>query len=616
MDAFFDSSDAVRSSQPLRYVQQVSFDVRKLPQWKGRLAEIDVAYETYGELNSARDNAVLICHALSGDSHVASHTADDDQGWWEIMVGPGKPIDTNLYYVICPNCLGGCRGTTGPGSVNPLTDKVYATDFPEISLGDIVESQRLLIDHLAIPKLLAVIGGSLGGLMTLEWSIRYPERLAGAVPLATGAHLTSQALAFDIVARNAITSDQNYRNGQYHEFNEIPSTGLAIARMLGHITYLSIESMRKKFDNNEQNVSRTLKETLQDTLFETKFSVGSYLAHQGRKFVERFDANSYLTLSMAMDKFDLGSTGDELAKAMCKSQCRWLIMSFSTDWLFPPFLSEELSAALLKSDKRVSYCNVKSECGHDAFLLQNDLQVYGEMVSNFLMYLQDEQRLEPGRKTGYGSGQTESLRLTLEQEFAQKPARTDYQQILELIPAGAKVLDLGCGKGGLLTRLRLRGHERVVGIEYDERYVSRAVARGLDVVQADLNKGLGYFFDKQFDIVVLSKTLQTVVDVEFVLDEMLRVGTRCIVSFPNLGYHKYRKQLSDEGKAPSVDFHTDRRWYNTKDVRFLTINDFEELCKIKCWQIHKRIAIDTNAQKSITDDPNNNADVAIMVLGN
>ncbi|HBT76470.1 MAG TPA: homoserine O-acetyltransferase [Planctomycetaceae bacterium] len=608
MENLFESSDSVRTTKPLQYAEQVVFDRPHPLEHGGMLAEIVVVYETYGTLDERRDNAVLICHALSGDSHVAAHDAEDDPGWWEIMVGPGKPIDTDRYFVICPNCLGGCRGTTGPDSIDPTSGKRYGMAFPNITIGDIVEVQRMLIDHLGIDRLLAVVGGSLGGLMTLEWSIRFPDRLCGAVPIATGPHLTSQALAFDIVARNAIMSDPRFENGQYHDKGVAPSTGLAIARMLGHITYLSFESMRKKFDA-DRNSGRSL-----DTRFETKFSVGSYLAYQGDKFVERFDANSYLTLSMAMDQYDLGATKKALAGSMRRSMCRWLVLSYTTDWLFPAFLSRELVDALLDGDKRLSYCNVECDCGHDAFLLPNSFAVYGKIIKYFLRNLADEYMSGDPAVSASGIRREATLLATLEQEFAAKPERIDYKRIMELIPPGAKVLDLGCGKGGLLARLRLRGHKRVVGIEQDEKYVLRAVGRGLDVIQADLNLGLANFFDKQFDFVVLSKTLQTVLDVEFILDEMLRVGTRCIVSFPNLGYREHRRRLSEEGRAPRADFHKERLWYNTKDVRFLTIADFEEFCTEKGLRIHQRISLDTEAGHSVENDPNLNADTAIMVL--
>jgi len=586
----FTSSDSVRNANPLKYLQEITFDTPLALELGGTLPEVRIAYETYGELNARKDNAVLICHALSGDSHVAAHDADDDPGWWEIMVGPGKPIDTEQYFVICPNCLGGCRGTTGPDDINPQTGKRYGMDFPEITIGDIVEVQCRLVDHLGISRLLAVVGGSLGGFNAIEWSRRFPDRLSAAIPLATGSHLTSQALAFDIVARNAIQSDPHFHGGQYHDHGTVPANGLAIARMLGHITYLSRESMMQKFDAT-RNEGRKV-----DTKFETKFSVGSYLAYQGDKFVDRFDANSYITITMANDNFELGNTTDELKKALRKSMCRWLIISFSSDWLFPPFLSRQIAESLLALNKRVNYCDVPSDCGHDAFLLENDFALYGEMVRAFLKNIAFEQETEG----------------TL--PFS-RPDRLDYGQILDLIPRGASVLDLGCGKGGLLARLRQRENSRGLGLELKEQYVLQAIQRGIDVVQADLNAGLGAFEDDQFDFVVLSKTLQTVHDVEFVLDEMLRVGTRGIVSFPNLGYHEHRRRLSEEGRAPQI-LHGEERmeWHNTSDVRFLTLADFEDFCERKNIRIHISIPLDTRNHTQVEDNPNENADVVVMVL--
>ncbi len=586
----FDSTDATRNANPLKFAQEVTFSGPLALENGGVLPEVRVVYETYGTLNAKKDNAVLLCHALSGDSHVASHDPEDDPGWWEILVGPGKVVDTDKYFVICPNCLGGCRGSTGPDDINPQTGRRYGTDFPEITIGDIVEVQNLLLGHLGINRLLSVIGGSLGGIMALEWATRFPDRVMSAIPLATAAHLTSQALAFDIVARNAIQSDRNFHGGQYHDLGVVPADGLSIARMLGHITYLSRESMMKKFDAT-RNQGRDVK-----TKFETKFSVGSYLAYQGEKFVERFDANSYVTLSTALDNYDLGSTPEELKASLRKSMCRWLILSFSTDWLFPPFLSREIVDTLLALGKRVNYCDITSECGHDAFLLPDDLHLYGEMIRSFLANVVHEQ----------ASGGTPPFN---------RPDRLDYEQILDLIPRGAKVLDLGCGKGGLLARLRQREHNQVLGIERKETYITECIDRGVDVVQADINEGLKAFADDQFEFVVLSKTLQTVLDVEFVLDEMLRVGTRCIVSFPNLGFHEHRRRLADEGRAPRVEHGKGQdEWYNTSDVRFLTLADFEDFCVRKGFRIHDCVSLDTRLERSVEEKPNENADVVIVVL--
>ncbi len=603
----FDSSDAIRHARPLRHAHSVTFDGLFSLARGGCLPGVTVAYETYGKLNAAGDNAVLVCHALSGDSHVARHNESDDPGWWDIMVGPGKPIDTDRYFVICPNLLGGCRGTTGPNSVNPATGRPHGADFPVVTVADMVEVQRMLLDRLGIGRLRCVVGGSLGGFMVLDWATRFPDRTAGAVAMATAPRLTSQALAFDIVARNAIIRDPHFHGGQYYDRPRGPLVGLALARMLGHITYLSREAMMRKFDAN-----RIHPHDIQ-TQFETKFSVGSYLAHQADRFGERFDANSYLTLSMAIDLFDLGATQADLTEKLARSRCRWLIVGFTSDWLFPAFQSREMVGALLARNRPVSYCNVASDCGHDAFLLPNDLPSYGALVRSFLANLDAPPDQPADRCVVDGcTCDTESQSLT---SIFHHRHRLDYDRIAELIPPGASVLDLGCGTGGLLARLRSEGHDRLAGIELDEKALRTCVCRGLDVVQDDLNHGLPAFADGQFDFVVLSQTLQTVMDVRRVLREMLRVGRRAIVSFPNLGYHKLRRELAEEGRAPRVFATEGYHWYNTPNVRFLSLADFEQLCRDEGFHILQRLALDTATGQPVGDNPNLNADVAIAVLG-
>ncbi len=596
----FQSSDSVRSSRPLRHLQNATFDGPVALELGGRLPQVTVAYETYGRLNAKGDNAVLICHALSGDSHVTRHDADDDPGWWDLVVGPGKPIDTDRYFVICPNILGGCRGTTGPNSVNPETGRHYGPDFPVITVGDIVRVQKMLVDRLGIERLRAVVGGSLGGHMVLTWATQHPDRLLGAIPLATSSRLTSQALAFDVVGRNAILHDPAYLAGHYYENGSGPQVGLALARMLGHITYLSRESMTQKFDAHRLAAREVRSE------FETKFAVGSYLAYQGDRFVERFDANSYLTISMALDLFDLGSTPELLAQTLDRSTCRWLVVSFSSDWLFPPFQSQEIVDRLIALDKPVSFCNVRSQCGHDAFLLPNELPTYGEMIREFL------QNLETWHGPAPRSGGAEVGVLSPTSIFHHY--RLDYDSILELIPPGASVLDLGCGTGGLLARLRERGHRKIVGVELDEQAILACVRRGLDVVGGDLNQGLTAFTDGQFDYVVLSQTLQAIMDVERALADLLRVGRRGIVSFPNLGYRKLRFQLADEGRAPRVDPGQGCEWYNTPNVRFFSIADFDDFCRVQGIRVHQHVTLDTQSDRRIDDNPNLNADVAIVVI--
>lgn len=599
-DDFLQSSDSIRSARPLKHAQTVTFDEPLELEQGGRLDEVTVVYETYGRLSAAKDNTVLICHAISGDSHVARHDEADAPGWWEVLVGPGKGIDTDKYFVLCPNILGGCRGTTGPNSINPETHRPYGPDFPIVTIGDMVEVQRRLLDHLGIERLLAAIGGSMGGHQVLCWATEHPARIRGAIPIATSPRLSSQAVAFDVVARNAILTDPNFGDGHYYEGEQTPDVGLAIARMIGHITYLSRQAMKEKFDGDRSSPRDV------PTMFEKKFSVGSYLGYQGDRFVERFDANSYIALSMAMDLFDLCEAG-ELPDVLARSACRWLVLSFTSDWLFSPEEACQLVNALIETDKPVSYCNVASDCGHDAFLLPNEVDSYGELVRGFLANLDGA---EPERVDV-----SVPARQNPKSIFSPAhPQRLDYDRILELIPPSAGVLDLGCGNGELLVRLKSRGSEPLVGLELDEKAVIACVQRGLDVLQADLNGGLGPFRDGQFDFVVLSQTLQAIRDVERIVDDMLRVGRRCLVSFPNFAYHKLRKMLAEQGRAPEAAGLLHYKWYNTPNIRFLTIADFEDFLRSKSVRVHRRIALDTEEGTEVADDPNLNADLAIFVI--
>ncbi len=593
-------SDSGRHARPLRFAQSFTFAGPFRLELGGQLPSVTTAYETFGQLNAARDNAVLICHAISGDSHVARHDESDDPGWWDIAVGPGKVIDTDKYFVICPNLLGGCRGSTGPGSINPATVKPYGRDFPTVTVGDMVAVQLQLLAQLGIEKLVAVIGGSMGGHQALTWATRYPEQVRGVIALATSPRLTSQALAFDVVGRNAIMRDPHFHNGQYYDQPDKPEVGLALARMIGHITYLSREAMSQKFEADRLQPRDVAIE------FEKKFSVGSYLGYQGQKFVERFDPNSYVALTMAMDLFDLGATSAELAATLAKSQSRWLVVSFTSDWLFPPFQSRDIVDALIANDIPVSYCDVESNCGHDAFLLPDDLDRYGELIRAFLANVTGTPVETAGthKPDGLGHAPTSIFHKR----------RVDYERVVELIPPGASVLDLGCGRGGLLARVKQKDHHRTVGIELDEQAVVAAVQRGLDVVQADLNKGLRAFADKQFDCVLLSQTLQAVFDVEGVIDDMLRVGKTGIVTFPNMAYEPLRRMLADEGKAPKSGGLLRFEWYNTPNIRFLSIADFEEFCRAKNIRIHRQIALNTERDEEVTADPNRHADLAIFML--
>lgn len=344
-----------------------------------KLGPVTLAYETYGTLNAAKDNAILIVHALSGDAHAAGcHSSDDRKpGWWDIMIGPGKAFDTNQYFVICSNIIAGCKGSTGPGSINPQTGRRYALSFPMVTVKDMVHAQKILIDHLGIPRLLCVVGGSMGGMQALQWVVSYPERVRLVIPIATTSRLSSQAIAFDEVGRQAIMADPDWMKGEYYD-RAVPQRGLAIARMIGHITYLSEESMHDKF-------GRRLKDKeMYGYDFLTDFQVESYLHHQGDSFVKRFDANSYLYISKAMDYFDLSQAYGSLQEAFKGVPSKFLVISFSSDWLFPSYQSKEIVSALRHNGIDTIYTEIQTNYGHDAFLLE--AEELTRLISNFLQH--------------------------------------------------------------------------------------------------------------------------------------------------------------------------------------------------------------------------------------
>jgi len=329
------------------------------------LEQYDLVYETYGELNADASNAILICHALSGDHHAAGYHSMEDAkpGWWDTCIGPGKPIDTNRFFVVSLNNLGGCSGSTGPTSINPETGKAYGPDFPIVAVRDWVNSQARLADVLGIDVWAAVIGGSLGGMQVLRWSIQFPERVKHAVVIASAPKLSAQNIAFNEVARQAIAKDPDFHDGWYMEHGTIPKAGLMQARMLGHLTYLSDDAMRQKF-------GRELREGKLNFSFAPEFQVESYLHYQGEKFSTRFDANTYMLMTKALDYFDPARDYDnDLVACLSNARCRFLVVSFTTDWRFAPSRSEEIVNALIHADKEVSYACVESDNGHDAFLL-------------------------------------------------------------------------------------------------------------------------------------------------------------------------------------------------------------------------------------------------------
>lgn len=351
----------IHSSETITLYQDQAFTLEN----HQSLSNINIHYCTYGTLSPLKDNAILICHPLTADANVSTNTQTKEKGWWEHLVGPKKPINTEKYFVICSNVLGSCYGSMGPNSINPETNEPYRLDFPVITISDMVHVQKKLLDYLNIPFLQLVIGGSMGGMQALEWSILYPDYVRNCIPIASTTKLSPQALAFDTVARNAIISDQNWNKGNY-TLESLPKEGLSIARMIGHITYLSTESMDQKFGRNLQE-----KEQI-DYTFDIEFQIESYLKHQGDKFVKRFDPNAYLYLTKAVDYFDLEKKYGSLEKTFKNSSCNYLIIAINSDWLYTPAENKAIVKALMGLNKNVSYTEIESPYGHDAFLLKNE----------------------------------------------------------------------------------------------------------------------------------------------------------------------------------------------------------------------------------------------------
>jgi homoserine O-acetyltransferase len=353
--------------------QSVRFD--SLPLDCGEtLALVDVAYQTYGELNAARSNAILVQHAFSGDAHAAGVSVEGGQlGWWDNMIGPGKGFDTDQYFVICSNVLGGCRGTTGPASIDPSTSKPYGSRFPFITMADMVRLQKRLVEHLGIDRLLSVAGGSMGGMQALQWVLDYPDAVASAMPIATTHRHSAQQIAFNEVGRQSIMGDPDWSGGDYYG-GKGPARGLSVARMVGHSTYMSDESMREKFGRKRRIANGTADENL--------FEVESYLRYRGGQFVSRFDANSYLVISRAMDSFDLAEKLGSLGDAFEKTLARFLVISFTSDWLYPSYQSQEIVRALRGRNQDIAYVEIPSDYGHDAFLLE--VGELTELVKHFL----------------------------------------------------------------------------------------------------------------------------------------------------------------------------------------------------------------------------------------
>ena len=393
-----------------------------------KLKDLTVADETYGTLNKEKKNAILVCHALTGDSHAAGwHKGDNKPGWWEILIGHGKALDPKKYFIICSNVLGGCKGTTGPKSINPDTGEPYGLDFPVITIKDMVKVQKKLIDHFGIKKLQAVIGGSMGGMQVLQWIVSYPEMVRKAMPIATTARSSPQQIAFNEVGRQAIVKDPNWQKGKYYNTNKAPESGLSLARMMAHITYLSDESMHLKFGRNLQDKEKITYD------FTTDFQVESYLHHQGDTFVKRFDANTYLYVTKAIDLFDMAINGS-LVDGFKPITSKVEIINVNSDWLYTTEQSEEMLTAMQSNDIEVTYNEIKSDYGHDAFLLESGQLNY--IVANFLQDSRVSDLMFKNIKTLHeDSNIKEAAQKMMDYRITHIPVVTENNKLLGIITA-------------------------------------------------------------------------------------------------------------------------------------------------------------------------------------
>ena len=521
----------------------------------GTLPRVDVTWESCGLEKPENDNVVFICHALTGDAHVAGiHPGEQKPtGWWEGMVGPGRAIDTNRYRVICANVLGGCKGTTGPSSVNPATGKPYGSAFPRFTMSDTVDVYRALLREIGVKHLVGLIGGSFGGMQVVDWITRYPDEMESAAIIASSASLNTQALAYDVVGRAAITDDPAWLGGDYYGTGDGkgPVKGLAAARQLAHITYLSRDLLQEKFERNLQASWLEKGPEFQESrarLFKTMFQIESYLGYQADKFINRFDANSYLQITHAMDRFDAGARYGSLGAAFARVKCRTLVVSLSGDVLFSEEQSREIAGGLLAAGKRVSYCHLEIGTGHDAFLTHID--DLSKLVSGFLGTPKPEVRSWQKRH---------------------------YAKMVGMVPEKSRVLDIGCGKGTLLNILRTEKGATGNGVEIDIPEFEAALADGNDVLWEDADEKLSLIPDGYYDFAAVSETLQVVKKPRELLREVLRVAKEAAVSFPNFAAYRIRLTLGVLGHLP-VSRQLPFQWYDTPNIHLITLQDFRKLC--------------------------------------
>ncbi len=524
-----------------------------------QINNVTVAYETYGTLNAARDNAIYICHALTGDAHAAGlREGDRRPGWWSTMIGPGKAIDTDRYFVVCSNLLGGCQGTTGPSSINPDTGHPWSLDFPLLAMSDFVTVHRALADHLGIARWHTVMGGSLGGMQVLEWSLKHPDEMVNAVIIAASSRLTAQNIAFSAVGRQAIMRDANFDAGEFLENGHNPDTGLAIARMMAHITYLSEEAFSEKFGRRPQREQNT-------PGFGVDFAVESYLQHQGEAFLARFDALTYLYLSRVMDYFD--PFGEPAATAKIEATpVNYLVISFDSDWRFSSSHSRRIVRKLSAAGVPVSYRDIHSVWGHDSFLL--DIPDYLDTVRAFV-------------NARHGDDH--------------KSLRPDLKRVAAQIPDASKVLDLGCGSGELLAQLLAKRGCIGTGVERDREQLLETIRHGVPLIEYDIDTQLGEFADDSYDVVVLSRTLQAVLWPAAVLREMRRIAPKLVVSMPNFGYWRHRVTLLGGRMPRSRDLPFS--WYDTPNLHHSTLVDLERLFTKVGLRVSKRIPLNASGRE-------------------
>jgi len=571
-----------------------------LPLACGRaLPAYDVAYESYGTLNADASNAVLICHALNASHHVAGVYAGepDNVGWWDNMVGPGKPLDTNRFHVVGVNNIGSCFGSTGPQSINPDTGEPWGSDFPIVTVEDWVDAQARLADRLGIRQWAAVMGGSLGGMQALAWAVRFPERIRHALVIAAAPNLSAENIAFNEVARQAIMTDPEFFDGHFYAHGTKPRRGLRVARMIGHITYLSDEQMETRF-------GRQLREGLRFS-FAPEFQIESYLRYQGEKFADYYDANTYLRITKALDYFDPASkTGGDLAQALAPARSQFLVVGFTTDWRFPVARSREIVRALVRRRHEVSYAEIVAPHGHDAFLLDNPQ--YHAVVRSYFERIAQQRASPPEPRTP-----VTTLRAVPGVSEGPQPAdeglRADYAVIAGWIGHGARVLDLGCGDGTLLAHLRRTRGATGYGIEIAEAGLLASLRNGVDVIQSDLERGLAGFDDGAFDCVILSQTLQAMRHIEEIVAEMLRVGREAIITFPNFGHWSHRLQIL-RGRMP-VSKSLPYQWYDTPNIHLCTVADFDAFLAARGLDIVDRVVL--SRARPVNFAPNARGELAI-----